>query len=106
MYMNEYDVATAYDTMHDYRAGSGWDEATEILARLVNWTNDNSDGWPYWIKPRNAAKNLQHAILTEMDAVRRGFENPDLDPEELSKLLRPIKAFLTRQGADWREILA
>ena len=76
------------------------------MASLVDWTNDNSDGWPYWAKPSNASKNLQHAILAELRDVRSGWVNDDLDPEELGKLLRPIKAFLTRHGADWKEVLA
>jgi hypothetical protein len=105
MYMNEFDVTSAVITMDTYREGTGWDEAARKLASLVDWTNDNSDGWPYWSKPSTASKKLQHAILSELDSIRRGFTNPDLDPEELGKLLRPVKAFLTRNGADWREVL-
>lgn len=78
--------------------------AARSLAALKDWTNANSDGWPYWKKPQAAAKRLLDLLHA---ADRRAWDGDwtDLDQADLDAALRPVKSFLTRQGADWREVL-
>jgi hypothetical protein len=78
--------------------------AAIALAGLMEWTDDNSDGWPYWTKPSNAAKRLQEYLSGWRKRYVDG-DDADLSDAELTAMLRPVKAFLTRQGADWREVL-
>jgi hypothetical protein len=55
LFMNEHEVREA---AHRYRAHPTLGPATRTLAALVEWTNCNSDGWPYWPKPCRAARAL------------------------------------------------
>lgn len=71
-----------------------------ILARLIDWTNDNSDGWAYWQAPSRAANKLSDLLhfryLTNLGKRIEG----DVTEAELKKALTPIKAFLTRRGVE------
>ena len=92
MFLNEYDIdCAAAQAERDELPNLA--HAVDILTRLVNWTNRNSDGWAYWPKPCRAAKSLQELIYN----VDR-FDPVDLTPEQVKKASSPIKAFLTRQG--------
>ena len=82
------------------------EEGARRLRNLMDWTNANSDGWPYWRKPANAAKTLMDALYARFFGRFDSAPREDMTPEELTAALRPIKAFLTRQGADWREVFA
>ena len=76
--------------------------ATATLRNLSDWTNANSDGWAYWPKPVRAAKRLIELI--ERDGTNRyvsDSERDDVTEAEYRAALRPIKAFRTRQGADF-----
>jgi len=68
--------------------------AVRTLDNLVQWTNQNSDGWPYWSKPSNAARALQ-VLIHDVDR----FDPQDISAADLRKALIPIKAFRTRQSA-------
>ena len=70
--------------------------ATQTLENLMEWTNHNSDGWAYWPKPARAAAKLMEIIDRD-----RGFDRPDITPNELRKAMSSIKAFRTRQNADF-----
>ena len=94
-WMNEYDVEDAVRSLTDTDETPNLATGALVLERLVNWTNSNSDGWPYWTKPSNAAAKLQE-LLQAADR----FNPKDCTEAELKKTLTPIKAFLTRQGAD------
>jgi len=103
MWMNEYDIEdalrlTAYFELPNAR------RAAEILSRLKDWTNNNSDGWPYWQKPSRAADKLMTALTSAIDASRR-HDNVDMTEAELQKALTPIKSFLTRHGVAHSDIL-
>lgn len=105
MFMNEYEVEETVDRWHTIGGVPNLREASLALQSLVTWTNQNSDGWPYWSKPCKAAARLQEA-LTEANARSRRCEvQRDMTSQELTAALRPVKSFLTRQGADWRMIL-
>lgn len=102
MWMNEYDIEdalrlTARFELPNARRGA------EILSRLKDWTNNNSDGWPYWQKPSKAADKLMTALTAAIDASRRS-DNVDMTEAELQKALTPIKSFLTRQGVAHSEV--
>lgn len=104
-WMNQWDVEDAlrfYVATEDTFPNGA--KAAEALQYLMDWTNDNSDGWPYWSKPSNAAKRLQEWLSGWRQRYTRN-DTTDLTDAELSAMLRPVKAFLTRQGADWREVL-
>lgn len=102
MWMNEYEIEdalrlTAYFELPNAR------RAAEILSRLKDWTNNNSDGWPYWQKPSKAADKLMTALTAAINASRQQ-DNMDMTQAELQKALTPIKSFLTRQGVAHSEV--
>lgn len=100
--MNEWDIDRAEAR---YAGHPILEPAVRTLRSLVEWTNRNSDGWAYWPKPCRAAARLMEMI--ERDGTNRYFddsERGDVTVAEYRAALRPIKAFRTRQGADF-EIL-
>lgn len=103
MWMNEYEIEdalrlTAHFELPIARRGA------EILSRLKDWTNNNSDGWPYWQKPSRAADKLMTAIHSATQASYRG-DDKDMTEAQLKAALTPIKSFLTRQGVDHAKII-
>lgn len=81
--------------------------ATATLFNLMEWANQNSDGWAYWPKPARAAKKLMELI--ERDGTSRwrfDDERTDATQAEYKAALRPIKAFRTRQAADFEIVEA
>lgn len=103
MWMNEYDIEdalrlTAHFELPNARRGA------EILSRLKDWTNNNSDGWPYWQKPAKAADKLMTALQSSIQASRQS-DNTDMTEAQLKAALTPVKAFLTRQGVEHAEII-
>ena len=103
-WMNEHDVEDCVALLHEFEQRSGAEypnliAGAETLQRLVRWTNRNSDGWPYWKKPSDAAKRLQDHLWN----IRRLYiddQLQDLTEAELKRCYTPIKTFLTKQGAD------
>jgi hypothetical protein len=107
MFMNEYDVEETVAVLAPYvdecpNLGVGM----VVRLKLVNWTNANSDGWCYWPKPVRAAKSLMEALSAAKTAAFRGDEVVDLTDAQLAKVLRPVRAFLTREGASFVEVVA
>jgi hypothetical protein len=96
--MNEYDVQRA---THLYEQHPVLGPATKTLSNLLYWTNCNSDGWAYWPKPTRAAARLMELI--EPDGVNPMFDRDRADAtlEKYRAACRPIKAFRTRQSADF-----
>ena len=103
MWMNEHEVAEARN-LFDPEDTPNLAQGAWVLGNLVAWTNRNSDGWPYWPKPSRAANSLMDLLRAHTYAARFGHyqgtadELHDVTEAELAKALRPIKAFLTRQG--------
>jgi hypothetical protein len=97
-FMNEYDIDRTVTRYADHPVLG---PATQTLANLRDWTNRNSDGWAYWPKPGRAAAKLEELITgdgtyqSEAEAARRAT------PAAYRRALTPIKAFRTRQGADF-----
>lgn len=108
MMMNEYDIEDAVTLLDRYGSDlPNARKAAAVLLWLKNWTNDNSDGWPYWVKPRRASERLAEAVKASVNGIRLGTEH-DIADDYLAEILRPVKAFLTRQKvakADRPEVL-
>lgn len=104
-WMNEDEIAEAVERFDD----PGLDNlrrGAHTLRRLMRWTNENSDGWPYWKKPAAAANKLMELLDTKTrEQSHRGDGLTDITDAELAKALSPIKAFLTREGVDHSLIL-
>jgi hypothetical protein len=107
LFMNEHEVEEVFDRLDGaYPAVPNLATGASVLDALVAWTNEHSDGWPYWPKPARAAKNLMELFRERDYAIRFGHDqsgNPltDVDAADLTKALRPIKTFLTTQGVNW-----
>jgi hypothetical protein len=91
-YLSEYEIEKAVE-IYDLDPILG--PASKTLYNLMCWTNRNSDGWPYWAKPVRAAAGL----IAMLD--RPHWEPSTATVAELKAALRPVKAFRTRQGADF-----
>lgn len=99
LYMNDYDLSRALhrfntdDTPNRYRVA-------RVVDNLRRWANANSDGWAYWPKPCRAAASAMRLIESRTNAENDRQEATDATDAEVTAALRPIKAFLTRQGVD------
>ena len=99
LFMNEYEIENAVMryALQDDEPVLG--PAAVTLRNLMDWANRNSDGWAYWPKPCRAAKALQALFPQRWDD-----ERPTV--EQYRAALRPVKAFRTRQGADFQIVEA
>lgn len=97
MWMNEYDIEAALNWTPE---GTNLERGARTLYRLMKWTNENSDGWPYWQKPSRAATRLMELL----QGARHG-DGEDVTETQLKAALTPIKAFLTRHGVNHSEVL-
>jgi len=98
--LNEYEIETAQiEAAHDFHRPN-LQRAVLTLARLMEWTNENSDGWAYWRKPVNASTKLQQSVALRYFGAWVSRVETDLKPAELKAAYTPIKAFLTRQGVN------
>lgn len=95
LFMNEYDVQDAVIRFATDSSTPNLGTVALALDRLVSWTNSNSDGWAYWPKPCRAAKSLQQ-LLQSADR----YDPQDVTEAEVRRALAPVRAFLTRQGAE------
>lgn len=104
MWLNEYEIEEM--AQRYYQSGSPeMRAATATLENLMHWTNRNSDGWPYWRKPAQAARKLCEMVYHHDMRLRFGRgEHAYATPETLKAALKPIKAFRTRQGADFEVV--
>lgn len=102
-YMNDYDLARAA-RIAERNDWTNRARLVETVDNLRRWANRNSDGWAYWPKPCRAAARAMEEICG--DGTSRAADRPDTTDAQLTAALRPIKAFLTRQGVDHGEIIA
>lgn len=102
--MNEYDIESARRRFTRAACPNRL-ALVMVVEHLATWTNENSDGWPYWSKPRNAARAAIRHIESRTWAENEAQERNDITDAEMLAAVRPIKAFLTRQhvSADRRE---
>ena len=78
--------------------------ATQTLANLRDAVDANSDGWAHWPKPCRAAAKLQAFIERDGTWPYRYGPREDVTATELRAAYRPIKAFRTRSGIDFKII--
>lgn len=102
-YMNDYDIERAR------RVGvrNDWPNRLRLVDTvdaLRMWANRNSDGWAYWPKPCRAAARAMEQICG--DGTNAADDRPDATDAEVTAALRPINAFLTRQGVPHSEVIA
>lgn len=101
-YMNDYDL----DRAERVARRNGWENRGAVVGAVSNlkgWADANSDGWAYWLKPRRAALRAMEAITG--DGTNAADDRPDMTRAEVTAVIRPIRAFLTRQGVDATHIL-
>ena len=94
-YLNESEILDAERTFH-LDGQHNLYQGARILWALASWANQNSDGWCHWVKPRKAASGLIDVVDDARRQYLRGHGVPDITDEQLTGLVRPIKAFLTR----------
>lgn len=99
-FMNTWEIA---DAREQYAGHPILGPATQTLANLEDWTNSHSDGWHIWPKPTRAAARLMELIQRDGGAHTWAAERErqDVTAAEYKAALRPIKAFRTRQNADF-----
>jgi len=110
LFMNDYDIESAVNLWGQRMVGDA--PETHRLAldleRLAAWANANSDGWAYWPKPCRAARLLQeHLQQCERD-YRNGVDTDVIEANSASvrsRILAPVRSFLTKQGVPWSEVL-
>lgn len=100
-FMNYFEIFEIPEAAVRYRDHPVLGPATRTLDNLRRWADANSDGWAYWPKPARAAAKLMELI--EGDGTWQARQNPDerATADAYKAALRPIKAFRTRQGADF-----
>ena len=98
MFMNEYEIKNASFVWCTHPILG---PATQTLMNLMDWTNSNSDGWPYWQKPCRAASKLME-LLQGDGSPFYSYELPsNITEREYKQALKPIKSFRTRFNADF-----
>lgn len=103
-FLNEYEITDlrfffhAEDTPNLARGA-------EALGNLMVWTNQNSDGWPYWTKPARAARQLMDLLNAAQSEYFKGNEVEDCTEQDLRKVLVPVKRFLTTQGVSHEQVI-
>src|SRR5262245_33776887 len=97
-FMNAWDIDRAVIEFQDHPVLG---PATLTIRNLMDWTNQNSDGWAYWPKPCRAAKRLIDLIERDGTWEARYGDRSDATVEEYRAALRPVKSFRTRFGADF-----
>lgn len=97
MFMNDFDIMRARRSC----LSLDWPnrgKLVEVVDRLREWADDNSDGWSSWPKPSRAASKA--ADIIQGDRTNSAFDRPDATEAEVRAALSPVKAFLTRQRVD------
>jgi hypothetical protein len=71
---------------------------------MEDYANSHSDGWAYWPKPARACSKA-FELIDGRTTDRFEQERVDATDAEVTAALRPIKAFLTRQGERHETVL-
>lgn len=103
-FANTFDIEQFVSLFNDGSTPNAYQGAL-VLDRLSGWADANSDGWAYWPKPVRSAARLIEALETLRTAYYRGGFIADISDADLKAALRPVKAFLTRQGVAHEEII-
>jgi hypothetical protein len=99
--LNQYEIEDAeIQAAHDFHRPNT-QEAVLTLARLMEYANENSDGWAYWRKPSNASTKLQKLVEARYANHRNADTDTDITRAELRAAYSPIRAFLTREKIEY-----
>jgi hypothetical protein len=103
--MNEYEVEQMQHLL-DPVDTPNLSHLAQVLSALVEWTNANSDGWPYWQKPGRAAQPLitilhERSYAIQFGHDRQGRPLEDVTAAEVRRAIGPIKRFLTSRDVDY-----
>lgn len=101
-YMNDYDLDNA---RRRFENTPNRLYLTSVVENLRFWTNHNSDGWAYWAKPVRAAARAIDLIESTTTPENDRRVAVDATGAEVIAALKPIKAFLTRQGVAHDDII-
>lgn len=96
-FMNEYELEESYERFRTSGDRPRRQALALVLIRLAEWTDSHSDGWAYWPKPARAAAKV-------MDLLDWRTQLEDCTEAEAVAALKPVKAFLTRQGVKLEEL--
>lgn len=96
-FMNDYDIQRARSRFTHANCPNRLGLAI-MVDRLAQWTDENSDGWAFWAKPRNSASRAIGLIASTTYAANQQQESQDCSDEEVAAAIRPVKAFLTRMA--------
>ena len=103
-FMNDWDIESA-QRRYDPSVVPNRHYLANVVSALQDWTNHNSDGWAYWPKPVRAASRAMELIESTTWEENTRREEEDATDAEVVAALRPIKAFLTRQGVRYGTVL-
>lgn len=107
-YASEHDIHGWQQRLNAATGYPNLGHLADNLDALRIWTDENSDGWAYWIKPRRAAQRIietLHITASNLRDYRKAQDVTDLSEADVKRLLAPVKAFLTRQGVDHADVL-
>jgi alkanesulfonate monooxygenase SsuD/methylene tetrahydromethanopterin reductase-like flavin-dependent oxidoreductase (luciferase family) len=105
LFMNDYEIDHAVVVHANWTEDVVALQGAEILRRLADWADENSDGWHSWPKPARSAAKLM-TLLQDRDrrfTVAGRDADVDVTERELAAALTPIKTFLTRHGVSEAE---
>ena len=98
-YMNDYDLDFARK-----RFGRGSTPNRLALVMVVDqlreWTDENSDGWAHWVKPRRAAERAMEHIDSSTNAENDVQEREDITELEMRRAAQTIRTFLARERVE------
>lgn len=106
-FMNEYDIESTV-LLWEREDATETLRLAKTLQGLEDWANSNSDGWTYWPKPCRAARALQEHLQQVERDYRNGVDLDAIENASLaarSRVLAPVRAFLTRHGVQHAEVL-
>lgn len=103
-FVNEYEIQRWVETF-DPQDTPKLHRAARALRALMEWTNQNSDGWAYWTKAHKPAAKLIELLADGEDRQREG-DDTDAAAADLTRAFTPIKSFLTRHDASWDQAIA
>ena len=94
MFMNQYEIEDAANQTHDCQNVR---KGVQLLLKLMQSVNEQSDGWAYWSAPSKSAEKLQELLKTagNMSYGTHG----KISAADLKKAVAPIRSMVTRQKA-------
>jgi hypothetical protein len=92
--MNEADIQMMHNNRHDC---PNVRKAVQLLYRLVQAVNAQSDGWAYWSAPSKSATKLTNLLKEKCGNLWYDTQGT-ITEAELKKAIAPIKSMVTRQN--------